>query len=67
MVEQLRLTSQSEGLKCLYKGMSAAVPTELLAMFTADELEGIFCGEAEVDIAVLQKATLYESVSPADR
>jgi hypothetical protein len=42
------------------------VPAELLPMFTPTELEGIFCGEAEVDIAVLQQATLYESVSPTD-
>ena len=67
LVQQLRLTSQSDGLKLLYRGLSAVVPTELLAMFTAEELEAIFCGEAEVDIAVLQKATLYESVSPTDR
>lgn len=67
LVQQLHLTSQGDGLKNIYRGMSAVVPTELLAMYTSDELEGIFCGEAEVDIAVLQKATLYESVSPTDR
>jgi hypothetical protein len=67
LVQQLRLTSQTDGLRLIYRGMSAVVPTELLPMFSADELESIFCGEAEVDIAVLQKATQYEAVSPADR
>ena len=35
---------------------------ELIAMFTEEELEGIFCGEAEVDLIILRKATIYESV-----
>jgi hypothetical protein len=30
-------------------------------MFTEEELEGIFCGEAEVDLIILRKATIYET------
>jgi hypothetical protein len=37
------------------------LPVELISMFTEEELEGIFCFEAEV------KATIYESVSIHDR
>ena len=44
----------------LYKGLAAVLPAELFAMFTAKELERVFCGQAEVDIEVLKKATVYE-------
>ena len=47
--------------------ISAVVPVELISMFTEKELEGIFCGEAEVDLIILRKATIYESVSIHDR
>jgi hypothetical protein len=39
------------------------VPVELISMFTEEELEGIFCDETEVDLIILRKATIYESVS----
>lgn len=42
------------------------VSVELISMFTEEELEGIFCGEAEVDLIILRKATIYESVSIHD-
>jgi len=67
LVQQMHLTAQSKGLKHVYKGISAVVPVELISMFTAEELEGIFCGESEVDISILRKATIYESVSISDR
>jgi len=38
----------------------------LISIFTEEELEGIFCGEAEVDLTILRKATIYESVSIHD-
>jgi len=41
------------------------VPVELISMFSEEELEGIFCGEAEVDLTILRKATIYESVCPS--
>jgi hypothetical protein len=43
------------------------VSVELISMFTEEELEGIFCCEAEVDLTILRKATIYESVSINDR
>ncbi len=43
---------------------SAVMPIELIFMFSE---EGIFCGEAEVDLTILRKATIYESVSIHDR
>ena len=67
LVQQMHLTAQSKGLKHVYKGISAVVPVELISMFCGEELEGIFCGEAEVDLTILKKATIYESVSIHDR
>jgi len=43
--------------------ISAVVSVELISMFSEEELEGILCGEAEVDLTILRKATIYESVS----
>ena len=43
------------------------VPVELISMFTEEVLEGILCFEAEVDLTILRKATIYESVSIHDR
>lgn len=39
LILQDHLTSHQEGLGQLYKGMSAVLPTELFAMFTASELQ----------------------------
>jgi hypothetical protein len=39
------------------------VLVKLISMFTEEDLEGIFCGEAEVDLTILRKATIYESLS----
>ena len=43
------------------------VSVELISMFTEEELEGIFCDEAEVNLTILRKATIYERVSIHDR
>ena len=34
--------------------ISAVVPVELISMFTEEELEVLFCGEAEVDLTILR-------------
>lgn len=65
-VEQLRLTSGSRCLESLYQGLAGVLPVELLAVFTADEAEALFCGVPEVDVDLLQRATEYEGVRPTD-
>lgn len=67
MIVQLRLTSHNIGVAHLYRGMSAVIPAEVLSLFSDDELELLFCGEADVDIEVLRKSTIYDGVSPTDR
>ena len=45
----------------------AVVSVDLISMFTEKELESIFCSEAEVDLIILRKATIYESGSIHNR
>lgn len=51
-------------LSWFYNGITAIVPTELFAIFTHQELEKVLCGEPEVNIDLLQEATVYDGVSP---
>jgi E3 ubiquitin-protein ligase HUWE1 len=54
-------------LSSLFKGLNCILPCELFGMFTAQELEVVFCGEPDVNVDLLQEATVYEGVSPTDR
>ena len=66
-IQRLLLLSQSPPLTYFVKGLSAVIPCELLAVFSAHEAEAMLCGQAQVDVDVLKKATIYESISPTDR
>lgn len=66
LIQHIYLQSQSECVKLLYRGLNQVVPVEPLALFTSEELERMFCGEPEVDIDVLKKATVYDGVSSDD-
>lgn len=62
------LTAQTHGIEQLSRGIGAVLPTELFPMFTAAELRAVFCGQPEVDLEVLKKATVYEGgVAATDR
>ena len=50
-----------------YQGLSHVIPTELFSLFNPQELEILICGEPDVDIEMLKKATEYINVSPNDR
>ena len=54
-------------LAFFYKGLGSILPSELFAIFTAEELETVFCGQAILSVELLKEATIYESVSPTDR
>jgi hypothetical protein len=66
LIQLLRITSHSQGLTHLFKGLSAVLPTELFPLFTSHELEELFCGQCEIDLEVLKKATIYEGVFATD-
>lgn len=67
LVHQLSLVSQRPGLLKLHRGISTVLPAEIFSAFTSSEVETLFCGEANVDIALLQKVTEYDGVSATDR
>ena len=62
---QSHLTTHSNGLEHVYKGMAAVLPAEIFAMFSPAELRTIFCGQPEVDLEVLKRATVYEGGTAA--
>ena len=66
-VKYSHIISQNDMLQYFFKGLSKVVPTELLSIFTPRELETLFCGESEMDLDILKKVTVYESVNPSDR
>ena len=53
-------------LNWFHCGISAIVPCELFTIFTPQELEKTLCGEPEVNIELLQEATVYDCVNPTD-
>ena len=67
VIIHMLLTSHEEALVSFYQGLGAILPVEVLSMFTGDELEYVFCGEADIDLQTLKKATVYEGVSENDR
>jgi len=54
-----RLQESSKQLAALRKGLSAVVPTHMLALFTWRDLELQVCGDPHIDIAVLKRHTVY--------
>lgn len=66
IILHLNTSQQRQVLSYFYKGLNCVVPTELFSMFTTNELEIVFCGEPDVNINLLQEATIYEGVSPSE-
>jgi hypothetical protein len=60
------LLAQNEALQLFFKGLAQILPVELFSLFTTDELETVISGTQEVNLDVLQQATVYDDVSPAD-
>jgi hypothetical protein len=67
LVFHLKLTAHRSGLRALQRGLAAVLPVELLPLFTPTELETLFCGTPRIDVATLQRATIYDGVSVGDR
>ena len=66
LYEHLALTAQAPALALFLRGLSVSVPVELFPVFTAAELEVLFCGSPDVDVQILRMATEYEGVDPSD-
>ena len=58
----LHLTQHRQGMVLLQRGLSTSVPVEVFPIFSAGELEVLFCGTQGIDTSVLQRATEYDGV-----
>jgi len=68
LVVHLRLISHEKAFLSFYHGLGSIIPVEVFSMFTAEEIEYIFCGEADIDLETLKKATVYDGdVNKNDR
>ena len=45
-------------------GLGGVLPTELLPLFTAAELDELMCGRTDLDVDLLRRHTVYEFVQP---
>lgn len=66
LLSHLKLAAYHTGMRNLYKGLSAILPTELLTLMTPDEVEKVFCGQTTIDIEHLKKNTVFDGVNPDD-
>lgn len=48
-------------------GLATIVPITLLSLFTAEELEEMVCGKAEIDVGLLKRITEYSGCTPQDQ
>jgi hypothetical protein len=67
LILHTRLSEHENGLLELYDGLASILPVDAFTMFTANELDNLFCGQPKLDVTTLKKATIYEDVLPTDR
>jgi hypothetical protein len=60
-LEQFRLTEFAVQLSAMATGMASIIPTATLSLFSWSELELRVCGRPGLDIALLQKNTVYHN------
>ena len=51
---------QQRMLNLFAQGLSLVVPTEVFTLFTGEELQTLFCGNADMDVQLLKSVTEYE-------
>merc|ERR1712137_663302 len=54
----------SFAVEALARGLSDVLPLHYLSLFTPSELEVLMCGDANIDIELLKRATVYENIQP---
>lgn len=52
------------GFANFYQGLSSVIPTEIFVLFTASELEELFVGRKNLNVALLRECTEYEGLEP---
>jgi hypothetical protein len=64
LAEAARLRESEVLYKCFRDGLGQVLPSELLPLFTPDELEQLITGSSKVDLVLLKQCTEYENVNP---
>lgn len=59
LARRARLLESATQIDAIRRGILRAVPAQLLALYTWQELRCAVCGEAEVDLALLRRHTQY--------
>jgi hypothetical protein len=65
MINRYRLTEFEHQCEAIRRGLGTVVPLQLLSLFTWQELEKRVAG-ATFDVDLLEQATEYKNVNPAD-
>jgi E3 ubiquitin-protein ligase NEDD4 len=67
IVQWRAVTRIQPQMSALKKGLFEVIPREILAVFNDSELEFLFCGVSEIDIADWRSNTLYRRYNPNDQ
>uniref|UniRef100_A0A6B2L160 HECT domain-containing protein n=1 Tax=Arcella intermedia TaxID=1963864 RepID=A0A6B2L160_9EUKA len=62
--QKARLNECSSQIKAIKRGLTDVVPHHLLGLLTWQDLEWRICGKPMIDIKLLKRHTVYNSVSP---
>ena len=56
-----RLQESASQMRALRQGINDIVPLPLFALFTAQELEHLVCGQPDVDVEALKRTCIYDA------
>eukprot|EP01039_Chlorochromonas_danica_P004879 gene4879-5347_t len=66
LVFQYRLHEFDLQAAAVRTGLASILPLHLLNLYTADELEEMVCGKADIDVDLLERVAEYSGCSPSD-
>ena len=61
MIQRRHLQRSAAHLSAVWSGLASVLPVEIFSIFSAGELELLFCGKQDVDIDLLMSVTEYDS------
>lgn len=67
LVQWRAVARVQEQVAAIKKGLFEIIPREILSVFNDSELEFLFCGVSEIDLADWKANTLYRRYSPQDQ
>ncbi|ETO15671.1 HECT domain and RCC1-like domain-containing protein [Reticulomyxa filosa] len=60
LVYQARLNEHVPHIECIRRGIHKIVPTQILSLFTWQELERLICGVPDINVNLLRRHTVYD-------